>query len=80
MVLRTLRKLADRQEERNLPFCYWAFPENYSHVAMRQVRRLDLMWQGADVQKYESLKDDARKAGMSLPDFVKDVLAKIIKQ
>jgi len=59
--------------------CYWAFPENYSHVAMRQVRRLDLMWQGDEVQKYEVLKNDAKKAGMTIPDFVKDVLAKTIK-
>lgn len=60
--------------------CYWAFPENYSHVAMRQIRRLDLMWQGDEIQKYEILKNDANKASMTIPDFVKDVLAKNIKK
>jgi hypothetical protein len=60
--------------------CYWAFPENYSHVAMRQVRRLDVMWQSDEIQKYDILKNDAEKAGMTIPDFVKEVLAKNIKK
>lgn len=60
--------------------CYWAFPESYTHVAMRQVRRLDLMWQGAEVEKYELLKRDAQEAGMTIPDFVKDVLTKTLKK
>lgn len=60
--------------------CYWAFPDNYNHVAMRQVRRLDLMWQGKEIEKYDTLKSHARKAGMTIPDFVKKVLAKTIKQ
>jgi hypothetical protein len=24
--------------------CYWAYPENYTHVAMRPIRRIDLIW------------------------------------
>lgn len=60
--------------------CYWAFPESYTHVAMRQVRRLDLMWQGKETVKYDFLKKDARKAGMSMPDFVKTILARTIKK
>lgn len=60
--------------------CYWAFPGNYSHVTRRQIRRLDLMWQGDEIEKYENLKSDAKKAGMTIPNFVKDVLAKTIKK
>ncbi|MCB0257182.1 MAG: HNH endonuclease, partial [Anaerolineae bacterium] len=32
--------------------CYWAFPEDYDHVAMRQARRVDIMWTGDDVSVY----------------------------
>ena len=59
--------------------CYWACPENYSHVAMRQIRRIDLIWQGADVAYYEKLKSDAAKAGVEIPQFVKNVLAKALR-
>lgn len=60
--------------------CYWAYPESYTHVAMKQVRRLDLMWQGDDVVKYEKMKSDALRLGKSLPDFVKEVLAKTLRR
>ncbi len=56
--------------------CYWAFPERYTHVAMRQIRRVDLIWQGGEVAQYEKLKLDAAKSGLEIPQFVKDVLAK----
>ncbi len=59
--------------------CYWAFPEKYSHVAMRQVRRVDLVWEGEAVKQYEQLKSDAAEAGMEIPQFVKEVLAKALK-
>lgn len=58
--------------------CYWAFPEKYTHVAMRQIRRVDLIWQGDDVVQYERLKSDAAELGLEIPQFVKDVLAKAL--
>ena len=69
-----------RTKDRNICLsCYWAFPENYSHVAMRQIRRIDLLWQGEEVKQYDRLKSDARKTGMEIPQFVKEVLAKALK-
>jgi len=59
--------------------CYWAYPEKYSHVAMRQIRRVDLIWQGAEVAQYDKLKSDAAKSGLEIPQFVKDVLEKALK-
>lgn len=54
--------------------CYWAYPEKYTHVAMRQLRRVDLLWQGSETAQYDQLKKDAAEAGMKIPDFVKKVL------
>jgi len=59
--------------------CYWAYPEKYSHVAMRQIRRVDLIWQGEEVAQYDKLKSDAAKSGLEIPQFVKDVLEKALK-
>jgi len=58
--------------------CYWAYPENHSHVAMKQLRRVDLLWQGTETKQYERLKADAAEAGLAIPDFVKDVLRKAL--
>ena len=59
--------------------CYWAYPESYSHVAMRQIRRVDLVWQGDEIVQYDKLKSDAVKAGLEIPQFVKEVLANTLK-
>lgn len=54
--------------------CYWAYPENYTHVALQPVRRVDLLWQGADTAQYDRLKNDAAAAGLPVPEFVKEIL------
>jgi hypothetical protein len=47
---------------------------------MRQIRRIDLIWQGEEVRQYEKLKSDAIKSGLEIPQFVKDVLAKALNR
>jgi hypothetical protein len=56
--------------------CYWAYPEDFAHVAMRQIRRLDLVWEGDEVAAYERLKEDAAAYGATLPEFVKEIIRK----
>lgn len=58
--------------------CYWAYPENHTHVAMHPIRRVDLLWQGDETGQYERLKADAAEAGLAVPAFVKDVLRKVL--
>lgn len=58
--------------------CYWAYPENYSHIAMRQIRRLDLVWQGKEINFYEKLKAEAHLLEKEIPEFVKEILEKEI--
>jgi len=60
--------------------CYWAYPENYSHIAMKEIRRIDLLWQGSEIITYENLKFQAEKFDKHLPDFVKKILEKELKK
>ena len=60
--------------------CYWAYPESHTHVAMQELRRVDLLWQGEETKQYGRLKADAAEAGMAIPDFVKDVLRKALEK
>lgn len=59
--------------------CYWANPENYAHVALRLIRRLDVTWSGTEVPDYNHLLNLSRHAQKRLPDFVKDVLRERLK-
>ena len=62
------------KEVSNCRSCYWAFPESYSHVAMREIRRLDVLWVGEEVTEYDQLKETAGKVGEETTTYVKNVL------
>ncbi len=56
--------------------CYWAYPENYTHIAMRPARRLDIMWTGAEVEVYDRLKKKTEKLQQEMPAYVKKIIEK----
>lgn len=56
--------------------CYWANPENYFHIALREVRRIDILWSEEEVQIYERLKGKAQKSQRRLPEYVKMIVRK----
>jgi hypothetical protein len=58
--------------------CYWAFPEDYQHVAMRQVRRADIVWQGNEVEVYTRLKKKTEQLQKTIPQYVKEIIEKHI--
>jgi hypothetical protein len=58
--------------------CYWAHPEKYDHVAMQNIRRVDLLWQNKEVGQYERLKSDAKASGQTIPDFIKKIIEKAL--
>jgi hypothetical protein len=58
--------------------CYWAYPEKYSHIAMTQIRRLDIIWQGDEILFYETLKKQAKKENNEIQYIVKCILEKYI--
>ncbi len=60
--------------------CYWAYPERYSHIAMRQVRRVDLLWEGDDVKQYEFLNEKAVSHDKNMPEFIKEIIDNELKR
>jgi len=60
--------------------CYWAYPENYSYIAMKPIRRVDLLWQGTEIDQYELLKSDAKASGKTIPSFVKEIIERAINR
>jgi hypothetical protein len=58
--------------------CYWASPEDYDHVAMRRMRRLDVVWEGKEVADFEAVAGAAEAREQAIPEFVKRVLRRAI--
>jgi len=56
--------------------CFWAFPESYSHIAMKQKRRVEIVWSGDEVENFETVAASAASHGMSLADYIKRLLEK----
>ncbi|MCL4502236.1 MAG: HNH endonuclease [Deltaproteobacteria bacterium] len=54
--------------------CYWAYPENYEHIAMRQIRRVDIIWSEDEVNIYEKLKKRTQELQKDIPEFIKDII------
>jgi hypothetical protein len=59
--------------------CYWADPENYSHIAMREVRRADIIWAGGEVREYERLKQRTIALQKNVPAYVKEIIRDHLK-
>jgi hypothetical protein len=59
--------------------CYWAFPDNYTHVAMREARRADILWTGAEVEFYEKLKRRTLQLQRNIPGYVKEIIERHLK-
>ncbi|MBE9016031.1 HNH endonuclease [Chroococcidiopsidales cyanobacterium LEGE 13417] len=60
--------------------CYWAYPESYTHIAMQHVRRIDLMWQGEEINIYENIKQQAIELNKEIPEFIKEIIEREIGQ
>ena len=64
----------ESKEEKSCKTCYWAHPESYNHIAMRDIRRMDLLWSGAEVADFDALINEATKVKEDAPEYVKKIL------
>jgi hypothetical protein len=60
--------------------CYWAYPEEYKHIAMRDIRRLDIAWVEEEVAEYDQLIKESKLAKETPPAYVKHVLSSHLKR
>ena len=54
--------------------CFWAFPEEYTHVATRPERRITLVWGEEDIDLYDKLRSEAEELGTRLESLIRERL------
>ena len=54
--------------------CYWAESTAYSHVAMQQERRVELVWFGDEVNDFERLQCDAKSKNRTVSEYIKRIM------
>jgi hypothetical protein len=60
--------------------CYWAKPESYMHIALREVRRVDILWNEEEVEAYERLKQSAVQNQTPIPEHVKKIVSQYLDE
>lgn len=55
--------------------CYWGNPNNYNHIATKDIRRLDLHWTGDEIEFYDAIKAVADQNKIKLADFFKIIIS-----
>lgn len=60
--------------------CYWAYPESYEHVAMRQARRADILWTGDEIPTYERLRRRTLELQKDIPKYIKEIVEKHLSE
>ncbi len=59
--------------------CYWTYPESYTHIATREIRRADLLWAGKEIADYDDLVQAAAQSKGGIPEYAKAVLRQHLK-
>ena len=54
--------------------CYWAYPEQFEHIATKQERRVDLTFNGKDIELYEELKRKSIENNSSIQEELKKMI------
>jgi hypothetical protein len=55
--------------------CFWAFPEKYTHVALEETRRADIVWKREEVDIHLKLSQLAQKENTSIADIIKRIVS-----
>ncbi len=55
--------------------CYYAYPENYEHIAGKKEKRLNIIFRDKDMQLYENLVKQAESHGISYEDEAKRIIS-----
>lgn len=62
--------------------CYWGTPDTdtYNHIALQEIRRLDLVWSGEEVADFDALLDFAQKQHQDIQSLAKLLLARMTQR
>lgn len=60
--------------------CYWAYPDSYEHIAMRQIRRADILWAEDEVNIYDRLKERTLELQKDLPAYIKQLIEQHVNE
>ena len=64
----------NNREIENCKTCYWAYPEQYEHIAMSQERQVTVIFNSNEIQLYERVVRISEASGDSIQTIIKETL------
>lgn len=59
--------------------CFWAYPENYNHIAMHPQRRLDIVFNNDDIDIYDKMDTLSKENNKSIQILTKEAISLYLK-
>lgn len=59
--------------------CYWANPEEHSHIGMEPIRRVDLVFQGTEIKAFDAFRRANKQKSKGVDVALKELVAKSLK-
>lgn len=59
--------------------CYWAYPENHTHIATEEVRSVMVTWKGDDAKAFDAIQKESNRVGEPIQNYIKNAVLKNIK-
>lgn len=59
--------------------CYWASPDSYNHIAMKNEKRLELVFSDNEIAIHEIFAYQAKRNNMSIPELIKEILKRSVE-
>ncbi len=54
--------------------CYWAYPEKYTHVAMKEMRSINITWEDKEVASYDALEKRCLEENKIVQEYIKQLI------
>lgn len=54
--------------------CYWAYPKSYKHVAMKEMRSINITWEGSEVAEFDRMDQACKENGKTVQDYLKSIV------
>jgi hypothetical protein len=54
--------------------CYWAYPEDYTHVAMKEIRNLNLTWEGDEIAQFDAMENHCKESDQTIQNYLKEIV------
>lgn len=60
--------------------CYYAYPENYTHIAGKEERKIELLFNNEDLNLFEAIQKQANNSNMNMSELTKRILKKYFRE